>query len=410
LKRVLVVAYYFPPIGGIGSIRAAGLARHLPEFGWESIVLAPAETPHPSDTSLLFPEELVIRSRSRELTRPRSAGPLSARRSSEEASSGPRPLYRRAALRLVYPDPQVGWYPGAARVGLRALERASFDAVFSSAFPITAHLVGMKLSRRHELPWVAEFRDPWSERLPRFPYRAAARALERRIARRAARVIMPTPTWAAYHSSLWGVPVGVLGHGYDPASTGSVRGDSSLITHVGSYYPEHQYDLSPLWAAVARINHSAPTRRLRLRWVGEPPPNLRAQLIEAGLGDALEVTGPVSHEVALRLTAESSLLVAAGARGGDPIARGWVPAKLLEYLPSHRSVLFLGDPRSDAAALLRAHAGCFVVEPSDADAIVAAVEGALGTSDHARDLQSISRRETARALAHILDETSAGAP
>ena len=53
MRQVLIVAYYFPPIGGIGSIRAASFAKFLREFGWEATVLAPADTPHPADRSVM---------------------------------------------------------------------------------------------------------------------------------------------------------------------------------------------------------------------------------------------------------------------------------------------------------------------------------------------------------------------
>jgi hypothetical protein len=69
VRRVLIVAYYFPPIGGIGSIRLARFASLLPDLGWEPTVLAPRDTPHATDPNLRFPEERVIRSRSIELSR-----------------------------------------------------------------------------------------------------------------------------------------------------------------------------------------------------------------------------------------------------------------------------------------------------------------------------------------------------
>ena len=67
-RRVLIVAYYFPPIGGIGSIRLQRFASLLPAEGWEPTVLAPRDTPHPSDPHLRFPEDRVVRSRSIELS------------------------------------------------------------------------------------------------------------------------------------------------------------------------------------------------------------------------------------------------------------------------------------------------------------------------------------------------------
>src|SRR5258705_792733 len=117
-----MVAYYFPPIGGIGSIRLASFARHLPEFGWDPVVLAPLGTTRATDPGLEFREEKVVRARSVELSRmasglpkPPTAGPA--------PKTGVRAMLRTAAHRYVYyPDAQVGWYPGALLAGRRLLK------------------------------------------------------------------------------------------------------------------------------------------------------------------------------------------------------------------------------------------------------------------------------------------------
>src|SRR5213079_270922 len=69
IRRLLIIAYYFPPIGGIGAIRMARFTELLPEFGWEPTVLAPRDTPHAPDPRLHTSEDRVIRSRSIELSR-----------------------------------------------------------------------------------------------------------------------------------------------------------------------------------------------------------------------------------------------------------------------------------------------------------------------------------------------------
>src|SRR4051794_32912569 len=144
MRRLLIVAYYFPPIGGIGSIRLARFAEHLPEFGWEVMVLAPNGTPHAEDPQLSYPEEHVVRSRSIELSRLKRLVP--GVRGTDDGDDGVARGAARAAGRLLYPDPQIGWFPGAIAAGRPAVRRGSFDAVASSSFPITAHLVASRLS------------------------------------------------------------------------------------------------------------------------------------------------------------------------------------------------------------------------------------------------------------------------
>src|SRR4051812_26870198 len=126
MPRLLVVAYYFPPIGGIGSIRLARFGEHLPEFGWETTVLAPKETPHAGDPQLRYPETHVVRSRSLELSLLKRVLPRG--RASVDGDDGGALAAARTAGRLLYPDPQIGWFPGATLAGRRAVRRGSFDA------------------------------------------------------------------------------------------------------------------------------------------------------------------------------------------------------------------------------------------------------------------------------------------
>jgi hypothetical protein len=174
-----------------------------------------AAHPHQSDPHLQYPEDRIVRTRSFELSQvgrsvpgARSAGvsPLAERRYRL------RGLLRSVALGyLFFPDTQTGWYPGATVAGLRMLAREPFDAIYSSAYPVTAHLVARTLSCRGHPPWVADYRDPWPDRPPaRHPYPRRAEALEPALAREATIVAMPSPTWAAHYGALWGTDIAVL--------------------------------------------------------------------------------------------------------------------------------------------------------------------------------------------------------
>jgi glycosyltransferase involved in cell wall biosynthesis len=406
MRRVLVVAYYFPPIGGIGSIRLSRFASHLPEFGWEPIVLTPRDTPHAPDPSLHFPEDRVVRSRSIELSRAGAAFPAGAG-GPARGTSGLKDLARGFAHRyLFYPDAQVGWYPGAVLAGRHLLRSERFDAVYSSSFPITAHLVARTLSAGADLPWIAEYRDPWSDGLARdHPHRRRAAALEARIARQATELVMPTRTWASHLGSRWGREVVVIQNGHEAVPAGAAPEDPPVLTHLGSHYHGRQ-SFQALWSALGRLGangHPLP----HVRFIGELDPAVRDKATAAGVGHLVEATGFVPHSEAARLLASSSMLFASGAVDNDPIARGWIPAKLFEYLASDLPILYLGDPAGDAAQLLRGQPGCFVIPPSDGDGLTAALEAGLDGTRYSRDVDELSRRAGARKLAGLLDRVVA---
>jgi glycosyltransferase involved in cell wall biosynthesis len=406
MKHLLIVAYYFPPIGGIASIRLARFAEILPELGWETTVLAPRDTPHAADGRLGFSESRVVRSTSIELSRLGriGMGARAGRGSVATDAATPRQRLRRFAHRyLFFPDGQVGWYPGALLAGRRVLRMQRFDAVLSSSDPITAHLIARRLARIAGIPWVAEFRDPWVDLLPAdAPHRRRAAAVERALASAATRVAMPTRTWADHYGRLWERNVDVLPNGFDDCLTAAPTPESPTLTHIGTYYPGRQR-MTALWTAIARARDVDPRFAPRIRFVGEIPNKLREELRSSGIGDLVDVTGFVPHDEAVRHMANSTALVASGIGGDSAAERGWVPAKLFEYLATDLPILFVGDPSTEAAQLVAGYPGGFVADPGDAGAVAEGLRSALMAPRRTRDARSLTRRARTEELAAILD-------
>ena len=409
-KRVLIVAYYFPPIGGIGSIRLARFASLLPEHGWDVTVLAPRDTPHEQDPQLAFPEQHVIRARSIEVSRIGRAVTFAGPSFDQSRPSMRRQLRDLAHRYLFFPDPQIGWYPGAVVAGMRALRSQQFDAIYSSAEPVTAHLVARTLSRRKGLPWVAESRDPLGGRLPPgHPHARRAQRLEAAIAREASVMVMPTPTWADHYGSIWGRDVAVLPNGHDGRLPERRPPAQPTLAHIGTYHAGRD-DLTALWKAVAlmRSRQSGPVPRIRL--VGHPSSELAQELHRYGLDDLVDNVGFVPHEQAKVEMMSASMLVASGIKGGDAVARGWVPAKLFAYLASGVPLLYVSALDTDAAALMRDQPGCYVVDHDDDDGALRAIEEGLSRPAFTRDTEHLNRVAGARTLAAILDRAVAAGP
>lgn len=411
MRRVLIVAYYFPPIGGIGSIRTAAFARHLPEFGWQATVVAPAETPHPLDRSLDVSQVPVVRTRSLELSRlgRRSAGRRPAAAAASAASPGSTVSRRlRDAVRSgVFPDPQIGWYPSAVAGGTRLLREGKFDLIFSSAFPVTSHLVARTLKRRASLPWVAEFRDPWSDVIESRLLSGFALRLERAIAADADAVVLPNQTFAEHFAPRWGAQAAVVGHGFDATfDRPQPRPDPPVLAHVGSYYPGRQ-SLETVWAALAQLRrrgHTIP----RLRWVGALPDEARRELERYGLDDVLDVTGFVSQPEALSQMSAASALLACDFVDDGPLSLGTTPAKLFEYVASGVPIVHVGHRHGEAARLLRAYEGCHTVGFGDVEAATRALREALQDEVHRRDVAGLSRRARTQELAALFDSIVGG--
>ena len=177
MKTVLFLTYYYPPLANIGSVRTFNLAKNLTELGWRFVVVAPATSRQPIDTGFsgtLPPPSTVLRTGKRH--RPGKDGGRGDSTEPIASSSAPRSALDRvlrtppavslqkrlrelAYTYLYIPDGQIGWLPGAIRAAEAAIRRGTIDLVYSSAFPMTAHLAGYYIKKRYGLPWIAEFRD-----------------------------------------------------------------------------------------------------------------------------------------------------------------------------------------------------------------------------------------------------------
>jgi glycosyltransferase involved in cell wall biosynthesis len=409
MPRALLVAYFFPPLGGIGSLRALGYARHLPESGWETEVLAPRAGAYHRDEELVFPEERVVRTASIELSR---LGKKALRAGGDDVRpaqvGGIRDALRGSAHAVLYfPDAQVGWAPFALRAGRRALRDRPVDVIISTSFPVTAHVVARRLARRAGIAWVADFRDPWSEMQPPGPRRRLSAHLERSLARDADAVVMTSPAWAARHARLWGRPVDVIPNGHDlEARPVATAPPAVVLAYVGTFYPTTQASLSPVWAALRRLDDEPGRRVEEIRIVGELHTAMREELESHGLADRLHVTGFLPNAAAMEQLASSSVALLAGPADAGGILAGQVAGKLWEYLATDLPVIYVGAPESDAARLLSAHEGTRVVPGGDAAAAEAALRAVIGRR-FPRDTAAFSRRARAGALARVLDRVVA---
>jgi glycosyltransferase involved in cell wall biosynthesis len=405
MRRVLMVSYYFPPLGGIGSLRALKFATYLPEFGWQPTVLAPRQGAYYRDESLAFPEPQVARTASLELSRLGKRAVGAGGSDTQPATVGPvlgraRDLVRRFLYR---PDAQVGWCPFAVAAGRRVLRERRFDAIFSSSFPITAHLVARRLHRDTGLPWVAEFRDPWTDVMsPGDPRRRRDERLERELLAEAAAVVVPSPAWADLFRAKGARAVSVITNGYDPADIPPCRPPGGFVlTHVGSLYPSRQ-DLATVWSALSALRAARCVEDPRLRFVGELGPAVRRDIDAQGLAGAVEVTGFLPYRSALAEMAASSALVVGGARDAVAAFQGWIPAKVFEYLATGLPVIYVGDATGDAATLLASHPNCHVVPAGDVEAARRALLMAASEPPLARSLEPFTRRTLAGRLAGVL--------
>jgi len=409
MRPVLFVAYYYPPAGGVAVQRSLKFAKYLPEFGWQPVVLTTTPGAYPARDESLWsdvPENTPIyRVKSYDINGLRGRA----------SRWGAGKLLSALNLALMLPDAALFWSYLARGAVRRILDQHAPALVYSSSWPASAHLLARWVKVTYGLPWVADFRDPWSEnqRMRILPgYRRLHRRLERQVLHDCDRIVTVSEPLAERFQRLAGPgaeDVLVIENGYDDSDIAILpppRTDRFTITYTGSFSALH----SPA-AFVAAIdllltNQRIPQEQMRVLIAG---PNLEAHIPSR---PPFELLGPVPYHSLSALRQQSDLMLLVINEG--PEHAGTYGSKLFEYLGSNRPVLALAGREGVAARLIeQARAGA--VLPHDPAAIAEAVLGYYqrwqeGHFDHAPDwavIQRYTRRNLAARLAAEFDRLAA---
>jgi len=347
VKRVLMIAYHYPPVsGGSGMQRTAAFTQHLPQSGWEPVVLSVSLNAYAEWARAAEPRVQAHRSFALDAARQLS-------------------IQGRYPALLAQPDRWSSWWLSAVPTGL-ALIRKFRPQVIWSTYPIaTAHLIGMTLHRLTGLPWIADQRDPMIDQ--DYPPDARRyrihRWIEQQAAQRAAAIVCTTPMAARDLARRHGAStaISLIENGYDeagfiaaellPAPVQDAKKPFRLL-HSGAIYPSER-DPRALFGALTRLlatNVINPGNfRLVLRATGHDD-YLRGLIQQhPGLQALVELAPALPYQAALAemLHADGLLLLQAGNCNGQ------IPAKLYEYLRARRPLLALTHPDGDTAATLR---------------------------------------------------------
>jgi glycosyltransferase involved in cell wall biosynthesis len=433
MPRLLIIAYYLPPMGGSGVQRPVKLAKYLQRLGYDVHLLAPEQPGyHATDESLL--EELgPARDR---IHRVRGATPLDLPwasvllKSYREKWSG---LIARLSHWLYLPDNKTGWIaPALARA--RELHREHpFDLVFATAAPYSNLMIASRMREELGIPVVMDLRDDWLEshhiRYPTRWHRARMARIERQTLRAADAITVINEAVAravsSRHPSL-PAPV-VLPNGFDEEDLERARQrtgitlahdpDRLTFLHNGlfygrpddaTYYGRMQPDTFLMAAKKVMQERPELDGKLRLVFQGDLFPRHHALIERLGLGSSVVHTGVLSHleSVGGLLSADVLWLMIPS----HPMASNVTPGKLFEYIGAGRPILALAPPGVAADLICDQQAG-WVVDPDDPDAIAQTIhaiadawrDGTLaGLGPHSPD--DFSRREQAARLHEVFSK------
>jgi len=408
-RRILMIAYHYPPAAGSSGIqRTVKFVRYLPDFGWLPVVLAPHQRVYPFVTRKAAPpiHEQVLETRSFALDTAKHMA-----------------VFGKYPSLLDLPDRWVSWWIGAVPAGLRLIKKLRPCAIWST-YPIaTAHLIGLTLSRLSGLPWVADFRDPMVE--PGYPPDPRKRSvygwIENKTMRACAAAVFTTRgtlrEYRARFPDLDPARFRLIENGFDEDDFGDDAGPvvpranpdrRLLLLHSGTLYPTER-DPSALFQAVAQLLGARAIDASRLHIVLRATyhdKTISGLIDRFDVGSIFEIAPPIGYREALsEMTSADGLLILQAGNCNNQI-----PAKLYEYLRAGRPILALTDEHGDTAKALREAGIDTIAQIDSVEEIKQALLGFLRLVREDRApivatsrVESYSRRSRTREMAAVLD-------
>ncbi len=421
MKKVLIITRHFPPERSVAMLRLRGLGKYLPEFGWEPVFLTPMlpgqpdkrfrviQTPYSGDIIKRLKKRLGFdpNRRVQEIV-----GVPFSQREGGRTFTNKVETYLRGII--FYPSKRRGWCPMAIKAGTKLLGEEKFDAIISSFSPVSAHLIGKELKSRFGIPWIADFRDLWTQN-HYYRYGSVRKWFEERLELKtlstADALVTVSKPWTEKIVRLHkGKDAFTITNGFDPEEViTSSLSKKFTISYTGKVYEGFQ-EPSLVFGAIRELIEEKKIipEEVEVCLYDSKRYWLERMTKEYGLEGLVHQRGMISRVEVLSKQRESQVLLLLD--WNEPNERGVYPGKVFEYLAARRPILATGGGAGVIKDLMeQTGAG---IHSADAESVKEAVlsfyneyktNGEVGYKGSEEEINKYSQREMARKFSEVLN-------
>ena len=428
MKKVLIITYYWIPSGGAGVQRWVKFAKYLRQYGWEPIIYTPENPEYPSiDYSFEkdIPADITVLKTPiwepynvyRNLTGKKNQA-INAGFISENKKQGWKDklsIWIRG--NFLIPDPRRFWIKPSVGFLSDYLKENPVDAIITTGPPHSMHLIGMGLKKNFpSLPWVADFRDPWTNidfykdlNLTWFADKIHHK-LEREVLQKADTVLVVSRGMEEEFAPMKPKKLQVITNGYDESDVqvGTLALDGRFsISHIGTLNAARNPRI--VWKVLSEIcaENVDFKKDLQIQLVGKVDFSVLEDIQSYGLQEQLLKIDYLSHSEAIAKQNSSQVLMLLINQSGN--AKGILTGKFFEYLAAKRPILAVGPTDGDAAVVLNETGAGVIVDFADEQETKTAIlnyynqykKGTL--SVQSESVERFSRRSLTGELAGLLD-------
>jgi glycosyltransferase involved in cell wall biosynthesis len=375
MKRVLIITYYWPPSGGSGVQRWLKMSKYLPENGWQPVIYTADGAEYPvEDLSLekdIAPETEVIK---RKIFEPYSFYKKVLGMKKDEKikagfiNEGKKKSTWKENLSIwirgnfFIPDARCWWIRPSVRFLKKYLKEHPVDAIISTGPPHSMHLIAKKLHKKLNIPWIADFRDPWTDidyfSLLKLSKRSLKKhhQLQYEVLTEANKVVAVSWNWAKGLESHGAKNVEVIMNGYDfDMDDFTVKPELShdfTISHIGVLRAMKNAEL--FWSTLGELVKDEKltdfSKLLRIRLIGQVDNSVLNLIKKYDLENNVEMIPYIPHDKIFAEQVSSQVLLLL--INNSPSVKGLMTGKIFEYMASGRPTFAIGPVDGDIARVL----------------------------------------------------------
>ena len=369
MKRVLIISYYWPPAGGISVIRPLKLAKYLKIQGWVPIICT-AENPHYpfEDLTSINASEEGLEVLKVPIFEPYGIYKALTGQKHQSALADVIQNVPKNSLmhqfsvwirgNFFVPDARCFWIGPVIKKIATYISENPVDAIITTGPPHSVNRIGALLKKKFNLPWIADFQDPWTQvdYYKHFKITSWAhsrhRKMENEVFAHADLITIVSDSWKVDLQHIGAKKVEVIPLGFDPDDfkSSSILDQLFSMTHLGLLGEDRNPEtLLHVIKAICEENSDF-ANYFRLNLVGKVNPKLSNLVASLNLKSNVFFIGQVSRELALKYMQNSQLLLLLLNKAEN--VSGRIPGKIFEYMGAKRPVISLGPSGTDVSKII----------------------------------------------------------
>lgn len=379
-KKVLFLTYYFPPSGGSGVQRPLKFIKYLSSFGWEPVVYTVENGEFPEyDESLLKEIPSNIKIIKRPIFEPfalykafigqkKDYKLVAGYMHQKKATKWTEKIALWIRSNLFIPDARMLWIRPSVFFLSRYIAKNKIDAIITSGPPHSLHVIGLSLKKITNKPWIADFRDPWTQidywedlNLTKWADKTH-RDLEKQVLKYADKVVCVSPTWGEGLAQIGNRTIDYISNGFDEAD---MHNDLAFeldnefsIVHIGMMGKSRNHEV--FWDAIKELitENDAFKKDVKVKLYGKLDGSVNESVARTELEKYTEIHAYIPHNEIIKIQKSAQVLYLSVNDTAN--ALGILTGKIYEYLAAKRPILCIGPTDGEAAKVI-AEAGAGLV-------------------------------------------------